>query len=323
MRALGLTTYGGPEVLRPVELPEPHAGPGEVRVAVRAAALNPADVMLRDGSLAAVYEGLEPPYVPGMDVAGLVDEVGPDVDPEIAVETGRFVVGVVDNTGSHGGYSEHVVLPAASVTAAPAGASFAEAASFLMNALTARNALDVLALPEGSSVLVTGAAGAVGGYAVALAHAEGLRVVALASPADEAALRAAGADEFVPRGDDAVVDVLGLVPGGVDAVIDAACLYDRITPAVRDGGTLVDLRFWDGDPGRGIHVAHVNVRERATDHAAIVRLREQVEAGLLPMRVAATFSAADVFDAHHRLDRGGLRGRVVLLFGDGREGTTA
>lgn len=313
MKAYGLTEYGGPEVLHAVELPDPHAGAGEVRVQVRAAALNPADVMLRDGSLAAVYEGLEPPYIPGMDIAGVVDEAGEGV----AVPAGSSVVAIVDNTGSYGGYSQYVVVPESSTTTAPAGAGWPEAASFLMNALTARNALDELALPQGGTVLVTGAAGAVGNYAVALAHADGLRVVALAGAADEQDVRALGADVFVARGDDAVHKVLDEVPGGVDGVIDAALLYDGVTPAVKDGGTLIDLRFWEGMPGRGITVVHANVRSRVTDQAAIIALREQVEQGVLPLKVAATYPADRVADAHARLDGGGLRGRIVLTFPEG------
>lgn len=182
MRAVGVIRYGGPEALEQVELPTPEAGAGQVRVRVQAAAVNPADVMLRDGSLADWYAGQEPPFIPGMDIAGVIDQVGTDVSD---LHLGQQVVGIVDNHGQVGGYSDYVVLPAASVTAAPAGATLAEAASFLMPALTARTALDLLDLPRGATVLVTGAAGGVGRYATALAHAGGLRVVALAAAADE------------------------------------------------------------------------------------------------------------------------------------------
>ncbi len=312
MKAYGLTQYGGPEVLHAVDLPDPHAGEGEVRVQVRAAGLNPADVMLRDGSLAAIYEGLDLPYIPGMDIAGVIDEVGDGV----SLPVGSSVVAVVDNTGSYGGYSQYVVVPESSVTPAPSGAAWPAAASFLMNALTARNALDELSLPPGSTVLVTGAAGAVGNYAVALAHADGLRVIALAGAADEQDVRDLGADVFVARGDDAVEKILEAAPGGVAGVIDTALLYEAILAAVRDGGTLIDLRFWDAQPERGIKVVHANVRSRVTDHAAITALREQVEQGVLSLRVAQTYPADSVADAHAHLDRGGLRGRIVLTFPD-------
>ncbi|WP_411115330.1 NADP-dependent oxidoreductase [Streptomyces sp. 029-5] len=314
MKAIGVRTYGGPEVLHAVELPEPHTGPGEVRVRVRAAGVNPADAMLRDGSLAEWYRDSEPPFIPGMDVAGTLDEVADDVRAAYGLSEGEPVIGVVDNHGRHGGYSEYVVLPAASVTRRPVGTTFAEAASFLMNALTARSILDSLALAPGSTLVVTGAGGAVGGYVVELAAAEGLRVVAVASAHDEEWLRSHGADIFVARGDGIAQRVLDVVPGGADAVADSAMLHDRIAPVIRDNGQIAVLRFWDADPGRGIIVHPVNVRSRATDESAITRLREQVESGELTLRVAAVMPAGQAPEAHRLLEKGGLRGRLILEF---------
>lgn len=315
MHAVGLNSYGGPEVLHLVELPDPHPAPGQVRVKVRAAGINPADVMVRDGSLAQWLAGVELPFVPGMDIAGTIDEVGEGLDSQPGIAIGQAVVGVVDNFGSYGGYSQYVCLPAASVIPMPEGTTFPAAASFLMNALTARTALDVLSLPPGSTVLITGAAGAVGTYTVALAHDEGMRVVALASPGDEAFLRAAGASEVIARGDDAAARVRQAFPGGVDAVVDTARLGERIRPALRDHGAIVTLR-----PGnessleRGIRAQFVNVREWVTDHAAIARIGQQASSGLLPLRVAAVFPAAEAAEAHRRLAEGNLRGRLVLDF---------
>lgn len=315
MYAVGLNSYGGPEVLQWLELPDPQPAPGQVRIKVSAAGVNPVDVMLRDGLLAEWYAQAPKPYVPGMDIAGTIDALGGDLDPQLGLAVGQAVVGVVDNFGSYGGYSQYVCLPAASVLARPAGASFPAAASFLMNALTARNALDTLALPPGASVLVTGAAGAVGTYALALGASEGLRMIALASAADEAFLRANGASDVVPRGDDAATRVRQAIADGVDAVVDAACLGRQVAPAVRDGGLIITLR-----PGnieglaRGVQSVFVNVRTRVTDHAAIHRLGEQVSSGLLALRVAATFPATQAEEAHRLFDRGGLRGRVVLDF---------
>ncbi|MEW1718114.1 NADP-dependent oxidoreductase [Streptomyces sp. NPDC093109] len=314
MKAIGVHTYGGPEVLRTVELPEPHAGPGEVRVRVRAAGVNPADAMLRDGSLAEWYRGLEPPFIAGMDVAGTIDEADDDVKAAYGLSEGEPVIGIVDNHGRHGGYSEYVVLPAESVTRRPAGTTFPEAASFLMNALTARSVLDTLALAPGSTLVVTGAGGAVGGYVVELAATEGLRVIAVASAHDEEWLRSRGADTFVVRGEDLAQRLLDVVPGGADAVADGAMLHDLITPAIRDNGRIAVLRFWDGDPGRGITVHPVNVRTRVTDAAAITRLREQAESGELTLRVAAALPADQAPEAHRLLEKGGLRGRLILEF---------
>lgn len=315
MRAVGVSRFGGPEVLHLVELPDPHPGRGEVRVRVRTAGVNPADVLLRDGSLAQFYAGLMPPFIPGMDIAGTIDEVGEALDPGRGLAVGQDVVGVVDNHGSHGGYSQYVCLPAASVIPVPRGATFPAAASFLMNALTARNALDALSLPRGATVLVTGAAGAVGAYTVALAHDEGLRVAAIARPEDASFLRSAGAAGVIARGDQSAEHVREAFPEGVDAIVDAASLGDRITPALRDHGKVVLLRSWEAvGSGRGIEMVHVNVRQRVTDHAAIARIGEQVSARLLALRVAAILPAAEAAAAHQRLAEGGLRGRIVLDF---------
>lgn len=99
-----------------------------------------------------------------------------------------------------------------------------------------------------------------------------------------------------------------------DAVADAAVLGDAITGAIRDGGQLASFRAYDGDPGRGIRSHVLNVRDRATDHAAIARLRELVEEGVLSVRVGRAFPAAQAVEAHRQMDAGGTRGRIVLEF---------
>jgi NADPH:quinone reductase-like Zn-dependent oxidoreductase len=314
MKAIGLSDFGGPEVLHVVELPEPHAGPGEVRIRVRAAGVNPVDVMLRDGSLAAMTRDLEPPFVPGMDIAGTIDEIGDDVWVTHGLAVGDEVAAIVVPTGSHGGYSEYVVVPADSVTRKPAGTTFPEAASFLMNSLAARNALDALALPEGSTLAVTGASGALGGYVVQLAAAEGMRTIATGSEDERKLLLSFGADAVATRGDGVAQRVLDLVPEGVDGVVDAAVLGTQIAPAVRDEGRIVVVRPWDGEPPRGITAHPVNVMTRAQDNPAINRLRSQLEAGTLTPRVAAILPADHAVEAHRRLAAGGLNGRIILEF---------
>lgn len=315
MFVIGLTRFGGPDVLQALNLPDPHPGPGEVRIRVRAAGINPVDVMVRDGSHRLAVEG-PPPYVPGMDVAGTIDEIGPGADPTLHI--GMDVVAVVNNRGSYGAYSQFLCLPAASVVAKPPGISFPEAGSFLMNALTARQALDALALAPGSTLLVTGAAGAVGAYAVALAFSEGLRVIALASATDGAFLRASGASEVVARDEDVQSALRRVHPDGVDAVIDTVGLRGGVAPLVRDGGRIIVLRT-DGETSfdRGVHCEFVNVRDRASDRTAIARLAQQVSDGLLVLRVAGVFPARAAVAAHRRFDQGGLRGRVVLDFDAG------
>ncbi len=313
MKAVGLYDFGGPEVLQVLELPEPHAGPGQVRIRVRAAGVNPTDMLLRSGWRAGRW-GADPPFVPGMDVAGIVDEVGEGVGVDFPWAVGDEVVGIVVPSGSSGGYSEHVVLPAASVAAKPAGLDFSEAASYLMNAVTARLALDLLALPSGAKLGVTGGAGAFGGYVIQLASKEGVHVVADSAAADEALIRSFGAHEIVARGDDVVARFLEAAPGGLDAIADGALLNDELFPAIRDGGQIAVLRLWAGEAERGIAVHPLTIRTYATNTDVIRRVTEQVGAGSLAIRVAATLPYEEAVEAHRRLERGGLRGRIILEF---------
>ncbi len=314
MKVIGLSEYGGPDVLRPFELPDPRPGSDEVVLRVQAAGVNPVDAMLRSGGLQQMYQGLTPPFVPGMEVAGTIEEVGSEVDRRWGLVAGAHVVGFVDSQGSHGGYSEYLALPARSVVLAPPAVSAAVAAGFLNNALTARNVLDAFRLPPGATLLVTGAAGSVGGYLVELGVAEGLHVVAVAADEDAGLLRSLGARTFVPRGPHIAERVLKELGGPVDALADAALLHERIAPAVRDGGQIGVLRFWDGAPGRGITVKHLNVRARRDDRDAMIRLRDQVEDGTITLRAALPFDADDAVAAHTRLEQGGLRERIVLAF---------
>ena len=237
MRAIGFDTYGGPEVLHEVELPDPRPGPGEILVRVDAAGVAPVDAMARSGGLAALYEGITPPYVPGMDVCGVVEEVGEGASGgQENLAVGARVVAFVAFSGSRGGYSEAVVVPAVSAVRAPANATPSEAVAFLLNALTARNSLDALALPPGATVLVTGAAGSVGGYITQLAYAEGLHVIALAGAGDESLVRGFGAEDFIPRGADVVAEARAVLAGrGIALETEGLELLeaDAVPPGVR------------------------------------------------------------------------------------------
>ncbi|MFE7595465.1 alcohol dehydrogenase catalytic domain-containing protein, partial [Kitasatospora sp. NPDC057512] len=219
MRAVVVREFGGPEVLELVEVALPRPGRGQVRVRVAAAGVNPVDAVTRSGVLAGA--GLMAPRAVtgiGWDVAGTVDAVGPDVD---RFSVGQRVVGLRDRLDSDlGTYAEHVVLDADALAPAPAGATLAQGATLPLNGLTALQALDLLDLPAGSTVLVTGAAGGVGGFAVELAVLRGLRVVALAGQDDERLVRDLGAEWFVPRtAPDVAAAVRESVPGGVDGAV--------------------------------------------------------------------------------------------------------
>jgi NADPH:quinone reductase len=314
MKAVAITEFGGPDALQLVELPEPQAGPGELRIRVHAATVNPTDVALRSHISPYVerLRDIPPPYVPGMDAAGVVDQIGDGVSTDLAV--GEHVMAIVVPSGKNGAYAEHVVVPAESVVSVPVGASDAEAASLPMNGLTARLALDVLALQPGQHLAVTGAAGAVGGYAIQLAKADGLHVIADASPADEQLVRELGADVVLPRGDDFAQHVRDNVPEGVDGLVDAALLDEKVVSAVRNGGGFAAVRDYLGKRPPSIAFHRMVVFAYAHEHAKLDRLREQVDAGQLALRVARTFPADQAAQAHRLLEAGGIRGRIILEF---------
>lgn len=312
MRAIAVTEFGGPEALHVVELPEPHAGPGEVRIGVRAATVNPTDTGLREGRRVRRdgEEGPPPPYVPGMEAAGVLEELGEGVVTDLQV--GDHVMAIVLPRGTRGGYASQLVVPAASIARVPAGASDVEAATLPMNGLTARLALDLLALAPGQVLGVTGAAGAVGGYAIQLAKVAGLRVVADAAPRDEALVASLGADVVVARGNDVAARMRDAAPDGVDAVVDAALLHEKIVPAVRDGGRIASVRPFVGATERGVESVLVLVSTYAEEQAKLDELRRLVEEGALSLRVGRTFPAEQAAEAHRLLEAGGTRGRIVL-----------
>lgn len=311
MRAVVIKSFGGPEVLEPVEAPCPEPGPGEVRVRVAAAAVNPVDDYTRAGGMAALGAALDerrPALGIGWDAAGNVDALGEGVtglaagDPVIGVST------ALDRATKT--YAEYVVLDAEAVAPAPLGLDPAHAATLPLNGLTALQALDLLGLRAGDTLLVTGAAGAVGGYAVQLAVLRGLHVVALAGAGDEELVRELGAEHFVARTDAPAETVRALVPGGVDGALDAALLGVRALDAVRDGGAYVTVV-----PGtepvalRGTRVTGVNVGHH---HGQLAQLATLARLGALTTRVARTYPLEEAAKAHEQLTQGGVRGRLVL-----------
>ena len=310
MRVVGAKDFGGPEALRVFEVAEPHAGPGEVRINVRAAAVNPTDTYTRNGSRAGVPHS-DIPHVPGMDVAGVVDEIG---DGVTTVGIGDDVMAMVIPSEGYGGYSEYVVVPQRSVTRMPRGTSYAEACTLPMNALTARLSLDLLGLAPGDTLAVTGAAGTYGAYVVELAKADGLRVIADSSEADEALVRSLGADVIVRRGPEVAQRILEHAPDGVDGLADGSVQNEAATPAVRRGGGFATVRGWSGNENPDVTVHHVWVRSYVQEWEKLDRLRELVESGAVSLRVAGTFPAAEASEAHRLLERGGTRGRFVIEF---------
>jgi NADPH2:quinone reductase len=319
MKVVGYTEFGGPEVLRLMELPEPHAGPGQVRVKVRAAAVSPADTAARSGWMKRNYpaETLpggsypDPPYVTGWDFGGVLDEA-PDGGP---LAIGEHVIGLtLSPMGAVGAYAEYVVTDARSVVRAPNTATAVAASTLLMNAVTAYAMLEALAIPAGGTVAVTGAAGALGGYAVELAKHQGLQVIADAADSDRELVKELGADVVVDRGDGLADRIRQVLPAGVDGVVDAALYTDAIAAAVRDGGAVTSARQHVGSSERSITWHVVSVTEHTTRTDVLNTLRDLVDNGTLTLRVADTLPALRAAEAHRRLEAGGLRGRLVLVW---------
>jgi NADPH:quinone reductase len=309
MKAVVIHRFGGPEVLEVAELDAPEPMADQVRIHVQAAAVNPVDVATRAGWLA--QSGLAPATGQigiGWDLAGVIDAVGPGVED---FRLGDRVIAMRDLlSASVGAQAEYVVLDTEAVAPAPHTVSPVEAATVPLNGLTATQALDLLALDEGQWLLVTGAAGALGGFALQLAALRGLRTVAVASPDDESLVHELGADVFVPRAENLGAPVRRAVPGGVHGALDAAVIGVSALDAVRDGGAFVAVAAGAAPPAlRGTRVHNVWIR---TDAPRLAELAALVDVGRLTPRVAAVQPLGTVAAAHQRLAAGGLRGRIVL-----------
>ena len=312
MRAVGLYKYGGPDVLEVVDVPEVHAGTGQVRIRVHAAAVNPTDTMARNGSREEEQKVDPPPYVPGMDVAGVIDQIGDDISTNVSV--GDAVMAMVVPKAAHGAYREQIVLDARAVVPAPAGTSHVEACTLPMNGLTAQQSLDLLGLSSGETLAVTGAAGAYGGYIIQLAKTEGLTVIADASEADRGLVAKLGADIVVVRGDDVATRFREHFLEGVDGLADGAVQNELVIPAVRDGGSFTSVRRFIGAPQRNISFTATMVRTYDGEYEKLDKLRQLVEAGSITLRVADTYAPEQAGEAHRRLEAGGTRGRLVIEF---------
>ncbi|MFC7619861.1 NADP-dependent oxidoreductase [Microlunatus sp. GCM10028923] len=299
MKAVVITEPGDVEALQLIEVEPPEPRTGEVRLRVLAAAVNPVDLDTRAGFFHRAGWITGDRVGLGWDVAGIVDRVGPDV---AGLRPGQLVAGLLDRLDVPiGTYAEQLVLPAASVAPVPDGLGAVAAATVPLNATTAIQALRLLDRSAGDRLLITGAAGAVGGYAVPLASAQGWRVTGLARAEDREFVLGAGASDAVTEVED----------GAFDAVLDAAVLNDAALAAVRDGGTYVSLT-----PAalpatdRPVKITAVRVSANATDLAEALRL---AAAGTLSVRVAGTLPLAEAGTAHRWLAKGGARGRWVLL----------
>lgn len=310
MRAVTIPVYGDTDVLAVAEVPTPEAGPGEVRVRVVAAGVNPADVLIREGGMDAISTQHVPGVVAGWELAGEVVQTGAGVT---GWTVGTAVLALLDwIVAVQGAHAEEVVLPASWLAAWPAGLAPEVAAALPLNGLTARQAVDALGLPAGSTVAVTGAAGAVGGFAVQFAAAAGHRVLALAGAEDEMLVRRLGAEIFVARSDDPVAALRHAAADGVDGVIDAALLGEAVVGAVRPGGAFVGLTPPATPAERqGLRVHGLFVH---SDGPALAGIADLVEQGQLAVRDVETFTIEEAPAAYARLEKSGRRISTALVF---------
>lgn len=308
MRAVIVERFGGPEVLKVAQVPDPTPQAGQVRIAVRASAVNPVDAATRAGLLADA--GLHRPAVMrlGWDVAGVVDAVGESVT---RLRGGQEVLGMSDRLCAPSkAQADFIVLDEASVAALPQGSDPVEASTLPLAGLTAEQALDALDLRSGASVLVTGAGGAVGALACQLARLRGLRVIATARERHHDRVKANGTDSFIEAGDDLANRIRHEVAGGVDGVLDTADLGPVALDVVRPGGAYVGLVVNRRPaPLRGVRSSSLAVRG---DWRQLTVLATLAATGALQLPETHTLALEDVRSAHEELERGGRDHRLVL-----------
>jgi NADPH:quinone reductase-like Zn-dependent oxidoreductase len=297
MRAVQFSEFGGPEVLGVVEVPEPHAGPSEIRVVVSACGINPIDWKVRQG-----FMGGELPMRMGLEVAGVVDEVGDEVTD---VTAGDQVFGPTS-----GGAADFAIL--ANWAHVPASLDFAGAAALPVAVETAVRTLDLLEVASGQTLLINGGAGAVGTVAVQFAVDRGARVIVTASERNAERLRSYGA-EVTGYGDGLVDRVRALAPDGVDRVLDMAPggALGQLVEIAGDPQHVLTISDMQGAAAAGVRTSGGPTSVRrwdALDHAATL-----IEQGKLTLPVQQTFPLEQVADAERLSQEGHVSGKLVLL----------
>jgi NADPH:quinone reductase-like Zn-dependent oxidoreductase len=310
MKAVRFHEYGDPDVLRYEDVDEPVPGRGQVRVRVAATTFNGVDGNIRAG----LMQGPMPltlPHIPGLDVAGTIDALGEGVsDLNVGDQVVGFLPFVVD-----GASAEYVLAPAESLAPAPTSVPLADAAALPLVGLTAWQALfDHAELKAGQRILISGAGGAVGGYAVQLATAAGAYVVATSSPRSSEQVKAAGADEVI---DHTTTEITSAVTEPVDVLLNLAPItpdeFTALAARVRDGGVVVSTTVWmpaPADEERGVRAIDLFVRNDANQLAELVA---RVDRGELTVDVAERVPLRDLASVHGRAAAGALSGKVIVL----------
>jgi NADPH:quinone reductase-like Zn-dependent oxidoreductase len=297
MRAVLLSETGGPEVLRVVEVPRPDPGDGEVLIRVRAASINPIDWKER--------RGLAPKQLPailGNDISGTVEQ-----SRAAGFAEGDDVFGF-----AAGGYAQFVTASPGAIAAKPAGVSHEQAAALPVSALTAWQALFTRGdLHGGQSLLVAGAAGGVGHFAVQLGRHAGARVIGTGSARNREFVLGLGADEYVDYASQDVADVVHDVDVAFDTVGGATT--ETLVPSVREGGVIVVIA---GAPPeaqaaeRGVRTESLSM---SVDRQQLAEVAALVASGEVKVEISGTFPLDDVARAHELSESGHSRGKLILL----------
>jgi len=306
MKAITYSSYGDPSVLTLTELPDPKVGPGEVRIAVRAASVNPVDWKIMAGYLDSLMT-VTFPVIPGWDVAGVVEAVGPDT-PEFQVGDEVMAYGRRDWVQA-GSFAEKMTLPARTLARKPAGIGFEQAASIPLAGLTAYQTLTRLGVTKGSTVLVHGANGGVGSFAVQIAAGLGARVIGTASERNHERVRELGA-EPVAYGEGLPERVRALAPEGVDVVVDyVGDVLEQTLAVLAEGGRHGSI----ADPAvlaQGGEYFWVRPDAADLDHLAGL-----VDAGALRVDVDRSFPLEQAADAFRASMEGHTSGKIALTIG--------
>ena len=296
MKAIQFSEFGGPEVLKLVELDDPRPGPGQIRIRVRAAAVNPIDWKIRSGAM-----GGDLPRRTGVEVAGIVDELGEGV--------GDVAVGDRVFANAAGGAAELALSSFYAVI--PPSLDFVAAAALPVAAETAVRTLDLLGVRPGQTLVINGASGGVGITTVQFARERGARVIGTASPANQDYVRSFGAAPTT-YGDGLAERVRQLAPDGVDRALDAAGggALPALVELTGSADRVVTIADYAGAQQTGVRFTGGAGAERAT--SALEDAAVLVEAGRLSVPVAKTFPLADIAEAHRISQKGHPGGKLVL-----------
>ncbi|MFH8902790.1 NADP-dependent oxidoreductase [Streptomyces coeruleorubidus] len=310
MKAVRFHEYGAPDVLRYEDVEQPVPGAGQVRIRVAATSFNPVDGNIRGGFMQGPIP-VQLPHTPGIDVAGTIDAVGEGVD---GIAVGDDVIGFLPMDGN-GAAAQYVLAPADVLTPAPKGVPLADAAALPLVGLTAYQALfDHAKITAGQRVLINGAGGAVGGYAVQLAKNAGAHVIATAGPRSSEAVTSAGADEVI---DHTTTSVTVAVTEPVDLALNLAPVAPdelaSLVTLVRPGGVVVNTTVWmpaPSDEERDVRGIDLFVRSDADQLAQLVAL---IDRGELRVDVAERVPLAELPALHARAAEGAVHGKVIVV----------